>query len=241
VADTPVAPPEPDAVVAEETRQAADPDAQSPDIAEEAQESTAPDETATEIVTEAEEPAASQAPASSMRPKTRPERVAEAAQEAPQTPQQETQRPAAETPAPAQEPASDPVADAIAEALSGANAGGAPSNAPDGPPMTQGERDAFKLAVNACWIVDVGSQAADVKVVVGFDMQPDGTVVSSSLRLLSSEGGSGIAVETAYEAARRAILRCQIQNGGSYDLPEDKYEQWKRVEMTFNPEDMRLR
>ena len=44
--------------------------------------------------------------------------------------------------------------------------------------------------------------------------------------------------ELAFQAARRAILRCQ-ETG--YSLPPDKYEQWKTIEMTFNPEQMRLR
>ena len=40
------------------------------------------------------------------------------------------------------------------------------------------------------------------------------------------------------EAARRAILRCQ---SGGYQLPADKYEQWKDVVITFDPSGMRLR
>jgi hypothetical protein len=69
-------------------------------------------------------------------------------------------------------------------------------------------------------------------------MDRSGRVVSSSLRLLSSEGGSGTAVDTAFQAARRAILRCQ---GDGYTLPQEKFDQWKTVEMTFNPESMRIR
>ena len=33
--------------------------------------------------------------------------------------------------------------------------------------------------------------------------------LSSSLRLIGSEGGSASAADTAFQAARRAILRCQ--------------------------------
>jgi hypothetical protein len=86
----------------------------------------------------------------------------------------------------------------------------------------------------------VGSQAANVTVVVGFDMQPDGRPVDGSVRLLDATGGTGAAVDAAYAAARRAILRCAAQQGG-FDLPADKYDQWKRIEMTFNPEQMRTR
>ena len=84
----------------------------------------------------------------------------------------------------------------------------------------------------------MGSEAASVTVTVGMEMDPSGRVVSSSLRLIGSEGGSASAADTAFQAARRAIMRCQ--NDG-YQLPQDKYDQWKTIEMTFNPDDMRLR
>ena len=87
-------------------------------------------------------------------------------------------------------------------------------------------------------MVDVGSQSANVTVTVAFDMEPSGRVVGSSLRMLSASGGDGAAVDTAFQSARRAILRCQ---GDGYNLPAEKYEQWKSVEMTFNPEGMRIR
>ena len=89
-----------------------------------------------------------------------------------------------------------------------------------------------------CWVVDVGSQAANTTVTVAMDMERDGRVVSSSLRMIGSSGGDAASAETAFQAARRAILRCQ-ETG--YSLPPDKYEQWKTIEMTFNPEQMRLR
>lgn len=103
--------------------------------------------------------------------------------------------------------------------------------------MTRAERDGLRLAVQSCWIVDVGSQAADVKVTVGFELDRNGRV-SGPVRMVGAEGGSGAAVDTAFGAARRAVLRCQREG---YDLPAEKYEQWKKVEITFNPEDMRLR
>ena len=46
------------------------------------------------------------------------------------------------------------------------------------------------------------------------------------------------AIAAAYQSARRAILRCEKDG---YVLPADKYEQWKEVEMTFDPSGMRMR
>ena len=40
------------------------------------------------------------------------------------------------------------------------------------------------------------------------------------------------------EAARRAIIRC---GASGYNLPVEKYDQWRDIEMTFNPERMRIK
>ncbi len=103
--------------------------------------------------------------------------------------------------------------------------------------MTGSGRDSFRIAVNRCWNVDPGSVAARVTVEVAFNLDRDGTVTGNEVRLLSSQGDSG-AVDTAFQAARRAILRCQ---SGGYQLPADKYDQWQEVVITFDPSGMRLR
>lgn len=99
--------------------------------------------------------------------------------------------------------------------------------------------DSFRLSVQACWIVDVGNRSANVSVTVGFDMGRDGNIIAPSLHMVGASGGDQVAIDTAYQAARRALLLCQGPEG--YDLPLDKYDQWQQIEMTFNPEDMRLR
>ena len=109
---------------------------------------------------------------------------------------------------------------------------------PSGPPLTASEKDGLRLTVQKCWVVDVGSQAANVIVTVSISMNSDGTVIANSLRLKNSQGGSEGAVEAAFQAARRAILRCQKK---SYDLPEEKYDHWREIEFTFDPRKMRIR
>jgi hypothetical protein len=54
----------------------------------------------------------------------------------------------------------------------------------------------------------------------------------------SSSGGSSAAARQAFEAARRAIIRC---GASGYDLPAEKFGQWQTIEMTFNPERMRVK
>lgn len=239
VAPLPTPEPEPEVQIADEEVAAVTPDpTEAAPVVEEEQAATALEEAGTVIETEATEEvvaAPTTAPASSIRPKSRPTRTAEAA------PTEDVTQPVAE--AAAEEPAVDPAAEAIAAALaevtaeySGVEDGG--NTAPQGPPITSGEKDGLRVAVSACWIVDTGSQSADVTISISVAMNPDGTVVPGSLELIGAEGGSADAQRSAFEKARRAILRCEK---GGYPLPPEKYEQWKDIVMVFNPDGMRLR
>ncbi|SFD73803.1 cell envelope biogenesis protein TolA [Roseivivax sediminis] len=245
VAPDPVPEPEPEAEPAPDVAEAVEPEPSEETVPEEPQEPEAPEAATSEIVTEAEEP--SRAPTSSPRPRTRPNRPAPT-QTAEPEPEAEPETETAAAPEPEaepepQEPAQEEslgtgVEDALAEALGGGGTTDPQPDVPTGPPMTSGERDAFRVAVQRCWVVDVGSQAANVTVVVGMDMAENGQVVANSIERLSASGGDGAAVETAFQAARRAILRCQ---GNGYDLPPEKYGQWDRIEITFDPSGMRIR
>ncbi|WP_424832837.1 energy transducer TonB [Ruegeria sp.] len=222
VAPEPVAPPPPEAKPD---------DVETPPVSlddgaetqQEQQDQTAPEEATDQIVTEAEETDET-APLTSPRPRTRPNR-----------PQPPAQPEVAETPEPAEEPAQNDqsaIDDALAEALG-------QGSEPSGPPLTSGEKDAMRLAVSNCW--NVGSLSTDALqtiVVVGFSLTPDGKVVGGSVRMLDASGGTAASAKQAYEAARRAILRCGAKG---YTLPADKYTQWQDIEITFNPERMRIK
>lgn len=229
VAPTPAPEPEPEAQVAEVETPATTPDAAAETPAPET-EAAAPEAASPEIVTEANE---SDSPGGSPRPRTRPRAVAAAAARAEAAAQAQ---PAAQAETPVQSSAVD---DAVAAALGQATGGGGQSGAgPAGPPLTRGERDGLRLAVQRCWVVDVGSRAADVTVTVGFSLDRSGKVVGNAVRQISASGGDRAAQKSAFEAARRAVLRCQA---GGYSLPAEKYDSWKDVEVTFNPDQMRLR
>lgn len=219
VAPTPAPPPPPEADVADISRDAVTPDAETPaEVVQEAVTAAAPEEAAPEIVTEAERP--SGAVTSSLRPQSRPA------------------RPTQPAPQPATETAATTDTDAVAEALAAAASSSAPAAAPEGPPMTGSEKDAFRIAVNACWNVDPGAEWARVTVVVGFGLDQAGKVLGGDVRLVSASGGTETQADAAFQAARRAILRCQ---SSGYQLPADKYDWWKDVEITFDPTGMRLR
>lgn len=216
VAPEAIATPEPDVQIADVDQAPAAP-AESETETVEAQEETAREEAAPEIPTEPK----SGAVTSSVRPKARPSRPTPAARPEPSS-EPETQTADRES----------GVNDALAAALADTPA------TPSGPPLTQGEKDALRISVQSCWVVDVGSQAANVTVTVGMSLDRDGKVVGGSLRQLSASGGDENAAKAAFESARRAILRCQR---GGYKLPIEKYDHWRDVEITFNPEKMRRR
>jgi hypothetical protein len=228
-----VAPPPPDAAPADVAQDMASPDA-APDapVVEQAQEQTAPEEAATEIVTEAETPQGlvTETP----RPRTRPNRPTPAP-----APEVEPETQTAEAPAPQVDQS------AVQAALEAAAAATAPpsqaANVPQGPPMTGSEREGFRVSVQNCWNVGAMSTAVQrINVVVSFTLGEDRKVIGD-VKLESSSGGESQGdIDSAYQFARRAILQCQNRSDG-FPLPQDKYSEWKDIELTFDPSSMRLR
>ena len=224
VAPEAVAPPEPEDKVADIAQDEATSDAageeQLPD-----QEKTVEEAANTEIVTEAEQ-GDSTAPSRSLRPKARPNRP----------------QPPAETETADSTPDNTPdTRSAVDDLLAGlANDTEASTPArPSGPPLTSGEKDALRIAVQKCWNTgSLSTEALKTTVVVGVSMNEDGTPDTGTIRLIESRGGSGGSVNQAFQAARRAIIRCGARG---FSLPSDKYEQWRDIEMTFNPENMRIK
>jgi hypothetical protein len=105
--------------------------------------------------------------------------------------------------------------------------------------MTAGEKDALRVAVSACWNVgSLSTEALATTVTLGVSMDPSGMPNPGSIRMVDYAGGSEGAARQAFEAARRAILRC-AQAG--YPLPPEKYDQWQTIEMVFDPSGMRMR
>lgn len=219
IAPTPSIAPPPQAEISPERVEDTAPDPESPpeDVVN-LEDPSAPPEASDRIVTEAEE-TQEKAPASSKRPRSRPA------------------RPLRKVEAPRETNEVDETANAIAAAVSEANED-VSQRTPTGPPLTGGETDAFRVAVGGCWVVDPGARSAGVKVTVSFSLGRDGKVVANDIRQVSATGGDAATQRAAFQAARRAILRCQK---GGYPLPVEKYEHWRDIEMTFNPEGMQVR
>lgn len=212
------------------------------------QEQAAPPEATTEIVTEATETAtdslerAAAAPTISPRPRTRPERptpppVAVADTPDPDPAPEPAPEPEPQTPPAPETDVADAVADAVASALADSLAGiGTPTGQTG---LSASEADRLRLAIQQCWnIGTLSTEAQQITITVGFSMTPAAMPEQGSIYMVDSTGGSDGAVSQAFEAARRAIIRC-TRDG--YGLPPESYDAWRDVEITFNPEGMRLR
>lgn len=210
-------------------------------VVEEERPPAAPEEAGTELLTEANREEATNVASGSIRPRPRPARI--------ETPPEEVETASAEVPDPAPEtteetPAETPPEDtadaaAIAAALAEASASVESSAVPSGPPMTAGEKDGLRVAVSRCW--NVGSLSTDAlgtTVTVAVSMDPDGIPQQNSIRMIGFEGGTEGGARQAFETARRAIILCGREG---YPLPPEKYEEWKELELVFDPRNMRLR
>jgi hypothetical protein len=191
----------------------------------------APVATTTQIVTEADRP--DSAPTTSPRPPRRPDRP---------TPPAPTET--ADAPEPTPEPTPDPapadsaaIDNAVNDALSDVLGEAARTPGPSGPPLTSGERDGLRVAVSRCWnLGSASSDALSTTVVILVQMARDGR--PEGIEMVSSNGPTQEATRIAYEAARRAVIRCGTSG---YGLPAEKYDQWREIEMTFDPGNMRIR
>lgn len=221
VAPTPVAPAPPDVRPDDVTNPEVSPD-KGAETPQDVQEATAPEEANDRIVTEADE-TSTLAPSRSVRPPARPA------------------APPVATPTPDSQSEPDTsvnasINDALSEAMETAET---PRAAPAGPPLSQGEKDALRVSVSRCWNVgSLSTEALGTTVVVAVSMTPDGKPETSTIRMLSSSGGSDGAAQQAFSAARRAVIRC---GASGFDLPTEKYDHWRDIEMTFNPERMRIK
>jgi hypothetical protein len=245
--DTTIAPkPSTDAADSKEAVDATKPEDTAKEPVEQ-KEANAPKESTTEIVTEAEQDPNSAAPVKSARPKGRPADIVENAKAAKeqavkQLADAEATKDAdvkaaakAATDAKAAKAADAKAAkEADAKAIEAAlKAATSAASVPSGPPMTGSEKGALVLAVQRCWTPPIGVQnAADLVVVLSIELTKDGKLKSSPT-LIEPKGAQSDLVKVAFRAGRQALIAC-----APYDLPKDKYEHWRQIEVVFDPKKM---
>ncbi len=128
---------------------------------------------------------------------------------------------------------------AIAAALAAAAGSGTDTgdSGPKGPPMTNSEIGDLHRAIESKWNIGaLSTEASEVVIKVAVVLSRDQKPVS--ITLLSGEGGSDVAIKRAFDAARSAIYRAA---SSGFNLPPEKFDDWKDLEMTFDPSSGALR
>jgi TolA protein len=98
--------------------------------------------------------------------------------------------------------------------------------------LSQSEIDALRKALGECWNVPPGAtDGGQIKVVMRVLFKPDGSVATPPQLVAASASPFGPAMA---DSARRAILKCQPFTM----LRPEHYEQWKDIEITFDPREM---
>jgi len=98
--------------------------------------------------------------------------------------------------------------------------------------LSQSELDALRRRLVECWNPPVGAaNVANLKVVLRVLFKPDGSVAAPPALVAGTASSYGPAMA---ESAKRAILSCQPFKM----LRAENYEQWKDIEITFDPREM---
>ena len=98
--------------------------------------------------------------------------------------------------------------------------------------LSQSELDALRRRLGECWNPPVGAaNGGNLKVVLRVLFKPDGSVATPPQLVAGTPSPYGPAMA---ESAKRAILTCQPFKM----LRPEHYEQWKDIEITFDPRNM---
>ncbi len=98
--------------------------------------------------------------------------------------------------------------------------------------LSQNEFDAFRRRLEECWSPPVGvDRTTKANVIVRVLFKPDGSVAQAPQVVSGPASALGPAMA---DSAKRAILRCQPFKM----LRPESYEQWKDIEINFDPQQM---
>jgi hypothetical protein len=136
-------------------------------------------------------------------------------------------------------PQSNSVTSKPQEDLNTPNLEAATPKTASGPPLTSGEKMVIMRLLSKCWTPDSGSLSANISVTLRWQMSPSGKLVAGSIKMTDSEGADSDGLKRALQIAKGAVLRCA--NKMRAILPPEKYNQWREIEVRFDPSDMKSR
>ena len=101
--------------------------------------------------------------------------------------------------------------------------------------VTVSEIDAFKIQMQRCWTIPAGAANAEgLAVQIRVFLRLDGSIAQplqliNTARLVAGDSQ----FRAAADSAMRAIRRC-----APYRMPSDKYEEWREMDLNFDPREM---
>lgn len=99
-----------------------------------------------------------------------------------------------------------------------------------GPTMTISEIELLRQQLHACLNLNVGvANLKEIKPIIFIEVNPDRTVKSA--KVVNKEKLNDLSFRTAAEAAMRAVNNPDCS---PLLLPQDKYDQWKEINFTFD-------
>lgn len=106
----------------------------------------------------------------------------------------------------------------------------------DSIPLSISEKDMIRSQFLLCWTMPAGAKDANTLAVrIKMELQPDGTVLKASIAPdLMGRYASEPFFRAAADSALRAVHKCSpLKN-----LPPDKYNSWRDMELNFDPQDL---
>ena len=187
----------------------------------EVNENTPAEESTTQIVTEAEEQKSDLVPSRTSKPKSRPRNL--------KTTKEITTKPKLK-PKEVVEAEKDTTAESILESLKEKKEPEPFLNLT--PAQKESVGNIIRNKMRLCWNPPVGVENGLTNVMIlGLKFDIDGKLVESPVNLTPN---SGVGSLQAFEAARRAVIRCSPYN----ELDPEIYDGWKELNLKFNPKNM---
>lgn len=110
------------------------------------------------------------------------------------------------------------------------------TNYDPGQPLSMSEMDAIRSQIAKYWSVPAGAKDAfDLKPTLRVQLNQDGSLISVEL---ADSSKARYASDPFFRAAADSAMRAVRQASPLQNLPADKYQTWRDIEMTFDPKNM---
>jgi len=103
--------------------------------------------------------------------------------------------------------------------------------------VTPGEREALSVGIRQYFVFNGNRTDPALSVTIAIELNQAGDIVSGP-SLVSDAGEPASARKQLFDSGRRALIRAWRQGGEFAKLPIAKYDAWRRIHVTFTPENI---